>query len=607
MLKIFLIHLFVVIFFLAITFYFAAPLFLGGRITGGDTLLHIWLIAWNNHQFFSDPLNLFQANFFAPHQYTLAFTENELGLTLIAAPILKIFNDHILAYNFLIIFGFVVSGYGMYLLAYHLTKNRAAALLSGVIYAFAPFKLAHGFERLHLTGFSLPFIFLFLHRFSKSKKMGDLLWLTFFVILTAWSSLHYFVFLPLVFLIFLALNYWPKKINGIYRLSPCFSWRRERKMAGQLLAAFLIVFVFISPLFYVYFKFQSLNHLFRPEAELINYSPVFLDYFLPVFGANAFYNFADSHENIVGIGFVVWLLLILCFIFYVKSIRNFSFFNSDVHESFAGDSLRSAPACGNDNFEGIKFRFYAYSILGVFSFLFSLGPFLKFSHQSSLYFLGPFYLFRFLPGFSGIRAPGRFSIFFLIAVSVLISLGLSEFFKSQRKILKRTILAILMFLILSEFSFIKPVAAKFAKASKFQQIPLVYNWLKNQAGNFIILELPLGWNNSSRSYDYNYVYHSIYHWKKLVNGPPSGVVFSDYYQLNKDLKKFELSKVEDWLKKYQVKYLIFHRDKYEELLGKSEAERIFQALAANAEIFLPLNQFADDYAYEYAPNIDSAR
>src|SRR3712207_8212878 len=46
-----------------------------------------WIMWWDYHQTFRDPLNLFHANTFYPLSYTLAFSEHCYGLALLFFPL----------------------------------------------------------------------------------------------------------------------------------------------------------------------------------------------------------------------------------------------------------------------------------------------------------------------------------------------------------------------------------------------------------------------------------------------------------------------------------------------------------------------------------------
>lgn len=89
--------------YLGLTILLAWPLALvpaSGAMPGDpDTDLFIWNLAWNTHALTTDPLSVFDANIYHPHPNTLAFSENLIGSTLIAAPVHWITGNPLLALN----------------------------------------------------------------------------------------------------------------------------------------------------------------------------------------------------------------------------------------------------------------------------------------------------------------------------------------------------------------------------------------------------------------------------------------------------------------------------------------------------------------------------
>jgi len=53
----------------------------------GDPYLISWILWWDYHQTFTDPLHLFHANLFYPLRYTLAFSEHSYGIALLFFPL----------------------------------------------------------------------------------------------------------------------------------------------------------------------------------------------------------------------------------------------------------------------------------------------------------------------------------------------------------------------------------------------------------------------------------------------------------------------------------------------------------------------------------------
>mgnify|MGYP006202309969 CR=1 FL=1 len=61
-----------------------------------DNHLFIWTLAWNTHALTSDPLGVFDANIYYPQRLTLAYSENLLGSTPFAAPVIWLTGNPVL-------------------------------------------------------------------------------------------------------------------------------------------------------------------------------------------------------------------------------------------------------------------------------------------------------------------------------------------------------------------------------------------------------------------------------------------------------------------------------------------------------------------------------
>ncbi|MBA2303597.1 MAG: hypothetical protein H0W08_13300 [Acidobacteria bacterium] len=103
-----------------------------------DTDLFIWTLAWNAHALVTDPLSIFDANIYHPHARTLAFSENLIGSTLFAGPVVWLTGDPLLALNVVALLSIVLSGLGGFILARRLGLRNDAAVLCGMVFAFSP-------------------------------------------------------------------------------------------------------------------------------------------------------------------------------------------------------------------------------------------------------------------------------------------------------------------------------------------------------------------------------------------------------------------------------------------------------------------------------------
>ena len=85
---------------------------------------------------------LWDAPIFYPYPKTLTYSENLLGIAVLTAPVQWLTGNPVLGYNIAFLFSYVLAGSGMYLLAVSITGNRLAAVVSGVAFAFLPYRVA---------------------------------------------------------------------------------------------------------------------------------------------------------------------------------------------------------------------------------------------------------------------------------------------------------------------------------------------------------------------------------------------------------------------------------------------------------------------------------
>src|SRR5581483_4917590 len=92
------------------------------------------------------------------------------GAGLLAIPAYWLTRNPYAAHNVVVLIAFVLSQIGMYLLARHLTGNRAAAAVAAVCYAFCPFVVVWTAEIQLLMIFGLPFVLLACHRLADAPS-----------------------------------------------------------------------------------------------------------------------------------------------------------------------------------------------------------------------------------------------------------------------------------------------------------------------------------------------------------------------------------------------------------------------------------------------------
>jgi hypothetical protein len=106
----------------------------------GDPLAQAWQVAWGGHALAHQPLHFFQSNQFWPLDDTLAFSDALIGYA--PAGLIGSGPDAAVArYDLLFLFAYALAFLGAYLLARELGIGPAGAAVAGAAFAFAPFRL----------------------------------------------------------------------------------------------------------------------------------------------------------------------------------------------------------------------------------------------------------------------------------------------------------------------------------------------------------------------------------------------------------------------------------------------------------------------------------
>jgi hypothetical protein len=106
----------------------------------GDPLVQTWQIAWDGHALQHQPFDFFQANTFWPERNSLAFSDALIGYSP-AGLIGEGFQAAVVRYNLLFLFAYALAFAGAYLLARELGVRPWAAGVAGAAFAYAPWRL----------------------------------------------------------------------------------------------------------------------------------------------------------------------------------------------------------------------------------------------------------------------------------------------------------------------------------------------------------------------------------------------------------------------------------------------------------------------------------
>jgi hypothetical protein len=141
------------------------PAHLGSHIGEdlGDPVRTAWQVAWEGHALLHQPLHIYQANAFWPRANTLAFSDSLFGY-MPAAVLGTGVKAAIVRYNLLFLFTYALAFAGAYLLARELGLRPFAAVVAGVAFAYAPFKLTMNGHLHVISSGGIPLALFFLAR-----------------------------------------------------------------------------------------------------------------------------------------------------------------------------------------------------------------------------------------------------------------------------------------------------------------------------------------------------------------------------------------------------------------------------------------------------------
>ena len=184
-------------FFLALTVVMTYPMVVhfGTGVLGppGDNFEYLFKLWWFKRALFDLGVSpFFTADVFYPQGYQLAIHEMSLANVALGMP-LAVLGGETVAFNGLALLSFLLSAFGGYLLAFRVVGQRMPALLTGVVFAFCSYRMAHlGAGHLNLLGTQwLPFLILELDLVLHTRKMLPAALVGLHFALAALSSWYY--------------------------------------------------------------------------------------------------------------------------------------------------------------------------------------------------------------------------------------------------------------------------------------------------------------------------------------------------------------------------------------------------------------------------------
>jgi hypothetical protein len=464
-----------------------------------DVYFNMWRISWVAHALRSAPSTLFDGNIYYPEPNTLAFSDAMLVEGLIGAPLLWAGVRPVLVHNSLLLGAVIASAVGVFVLVERLTRNRAAAVIAGIIFAFAPYRFEHDMHlELQWTAW-MPWALWAVHRTIDTGRWLHGLQAGLFVALQMLSSVYYGVFLAAILPL----------VGGVLLLSVP---RAQTLRALRALALGAAVAAIVCSVYAVPYLAASRQVGGRSIEEISKFSARPSDYLVAT-PDNRIYGglFEAPSERRLFPGIVPVLLAI------------------------AGLLLRRPTPVA-----------VAYLIGLVVAFEMSLGL-----HG---------YTYRFLhehvPVLAGLRAPARLGIFVVFFLAVLAAHGYAALHDAVSATARRVLAVVIPCALLIEY------AAFPRQLVPYENVPpQVYAFLARLPPG-VLAEFPMPSVNTVPGPDARYAYMSTFHWHRLVNGY-SGYHPASYLRRLDHLQSFPDRSSLEVLRRAGVTYVLVHLSDYE--------------------------------------------
>lgn len=453
-------------------------------------------------------------------------------LWIILAKYFSIFFNEISAYNIILLLTFCLSVITMYYLVFFLTHEFGPSIFAALIYAFCPFHFVRTWQHFGTAQIQwLPLYFLILFKLWQKKTVKYGLLLGFIFALNYYFDTHFGYFLAVIT---------PPLI--LYILFMINTKREKLEFLKSLFFSGVVAVILITPAFLPFLKdisqasrqMPSAYSFVRPFEDLFAQSARPLSYFLPfteqpffgkftsIFVGTNFWGRSLTEHNI----FLGYMPLFFCIIAVLKQ--------------------KNLVVLMKNKGIDIRCLFQCCFLIAIFGWLCSQPPW--WNIFGFKIYMPSFLLYKIFPMF---RAYVRFGIVVMLGVSILASFGLIIVLNRFKSIKIKTII-IFFACFFSLFEFWSNPKEHIIDLSKY---PKVYDWLKNQPGDFVIAEYPLDIIGPGEMYKF----YQTKHHKKIINGTIPGTYAHEF---SKNLIELSSERTPSILKWMGVRFVLVHTNDY---------------------------------------------
>ncbi len=488
-------------------------------------LFNVWTIWWNADRLASGYKGYWNAPIFHPTEKAFAFSE-PMPLSALAAPIIWVTGNRILAYNTLLLLSIVLNGWVAYSLLKVLHFHRIIALIGGAMIELLP--LIHSWLGvLQLVPvFGILWMFMALYQFGQHPTLwrGALLGLSYGLVYLMCSYYGLFLALPLV-------------IAGGWLVKDRLG---QPKMWAGLMIGILIAALLCLPITAAQHHSTSTNQLAHTKQYLGQLSADFPDYL-----------------------FSPWLQLIDVKAF--AGMERYALFKLNPGWVKMGLAIIGI-AWGLITRKRRCWTLFCLTILGA-SFVLSLGPLLEFSGWN------PYMLIvNTIPGFAQARNVFRFAIFMQMTLALLAILGLQGGMEAIRRLkfspmAYRMTYVVLIAIGITAVAEIFPAGQPLYKTPSYALNHAWVKWLGTQTpadSNIICIPFPSKPDVVSYEHETEWMYWQTFHQRKMVNGY-SGFFPTPFLNLKIRMVDSSMREIIDHLIRLGVDYCVVkHNSAYGE-------------------------------------------
>lgn len=537
----------------------------------GDSLLNMWIMAWDAEAFVAMAsgtmsfAEFWNGNIFHPAPLALTFSEHLIPQALQGLPFYMATGNIVLAYNVVFLATFALSGLGMFLFVRELTGSARVGFVAGLFFAFVPYRWGQFPHIQTISSQWMPFALYGLRRYFDRGSLAALAGGVLAFVAQGLSTGYYlFYFAP----VFGGYALWEMAVRG--RLRDRRTWAT---MAAAGAAAVGLMLPFLLP----YQQAKATQGLTRPYEEVLSFSADLFAYLnappqVRVWGP--ILNKYPQPEGDLFFGAVPIALALVALVLWLRRARLTSrgiamgatpgaeraawwllgvtalLLLAAVVIAVTGGAmvdlgpltLRATNVRRTMTIAGVLFAIGCYVsprwrvaarqtpadltwffVAGIaFAVVMSLGPAPRAAgvRLSGLELYS--FFFDYVPGFGGLRTPARFAMVAAALLAPLAGLALAPIARWRTGSL---VLALVGGLFLAE-TYAAPMAENLTwdtgpryampwrSVTTLNDGPLAYRHLLAMPDDIAVIELPFG----DQAWDLRYVYYAGLHGKRILNG-----------------------------------------------------------------------------------------